>query len=634
MKKFVLAVLATVLCLASAMAGEKKVVWEKPGMIFGQSYAEFSINKVVFTKEETVVHIHAEYEPKYRIKFAEATVLRDEAGKTYAIRNGKAVEKGETDLVPGVEFWMPESGEADIALHFEPMPLGTKRFDLIESYEDGDFKFWNICDNKKYKTALPDDWKNIAYAKNETLPDAKLNKGTTKVRLQVLNYKPEMHFSMLVVGLKAPGDDEPLFLQFPLSDEGIATAEIPVQMAQQANVGLLDIGTTEVILAPNETVECLMDLAAPENKFVAFKGYLAKTNFDVAVSRRKLFVDDNSEEMLYRSLTACTTPEERIQAMTDWLEGMKKKVNALKITDAAKATLRMQAEHVLWDWRWNFAQNYMDYEIALGLKKYETVEERMQVLKALQKQMPPARFPRYYYYELMGEPYSPLVYDFWRYIPYYKDGNNIDILFSYPNKDGDTLRYNDDLRMAHVLTAEVNEPIAMANLEKIGSEDCKSLVREHYVEQRRKIEEASADKRIHYQELDDVAPDAILETILSRHPDEAVVIDIWATWCGPCRKGHADMAPWKEELERSNTPIVFVYLTDSHSPVNTWMEMIKDIPGEHYYLTKAQLNYIMEQYMSDGFPTYAVYGKDKQQRYLTVGYPGLQKMKEEIKKAL
>ena len=634
MKKLVLAVLATVLCLASAMAGEKKVMWEKPGMISNRSH-RFSINKVVFTKEETVVHFHVRYTPHSWIRFAEATVLRDEVGKTYAIRNGKAVEEGETDLVPGTEFWMPESGEADIALHFEPMPLGTKRFDLIESYEDGDFKFWNICDNKKYKTALPDDWKNIAYAKNETLPDAKLNGGTAKVRLQVLNYKPEMHFPMLVVGLKAPGDDEQLFLQFPLSDEGIATAEIPVQMAQQANV-VLDIGTTEVILAPNETVECLMDLAAPENKFVAFKGYLAKTNLDVAVSRHKLFVDDKSEEMLYRSLTACTTPEERVQAMTDWLEGMKKKVNALKITDAAKAMLRMQAEHVFWDWGMNYARNYMNYEIALGLKKHATVEEWRQTLKASEEQMPLTKFPRYYYYELMGEAYSPLVHDFWSDIPYYyyKDENSMGIFFSYPDKEGDTLRYNDDLRMAHILTARADEPIAMANLEKIGSEDCKAFVREYYAEQRKKMEEAAADKRIHYQELDDVAPEAILETILSRHPDKAVVVDIWATWCGPCRKGHADMAPWKEELERSNTPIVFVYLTDSHSPLNTWTEMIKDIPGEHYYLTKAQLNYIMEQYKSDGFPTYAVYGKDKQQRYLTVGYPGLQKMKEEIEKAL
>ena len=183
------------------MAGEKKVVWEKPNVVMNESASRgFTIKKVVFTEDETVLHLHKQYFPKYWIKFVEETVLRDENGKIYPALNGQAVEADETDLELGKEFWMPESGEVDIALHFSPLPIDTKVFDLIEGNEEGAFKFWNISDSKgKYKPALPAEWKNVKYAKNEVMPEAKLNKGMAKVHLKVLGYKPDMKFSLFVV---------------------------------------------------------------------------------------------------------------------------------------------------------------------------------------------------------------------------------------------------------------------------------------------------------------------------------------------------------------------------------------------------------------------------------------------------
>ena len=630
MKKLVLAVLATVLCLASAMAGEKKVMWEKPGMISNRSH-RFSINKVVFTKEETVVHFHVRYAPHSWIRFAEATVLHDEAGKTYAIRSGKAVEEGETDLVPGAEFWMPESGEADIALHFEPMSLDTKRFDLIESYEDGDFKFWNICDNKKYKTALPDDWKHIKYAKNETLPDAKLEKGTARMRMKVLGYKPEMKLALMFLGQEI-GNNLKVELAFPITDEGEMTAEIPLQYAQLAYVGIDGIWMAKMLLAPNETTECLMDLNMPEGKqIVAFKGYMARTNMDL-FEHPSVVKYNGMEKDLYNDLSQCQTPEARVAYLDKQLETAKKKANALKVTDGAKALLRMQAEENYIDWRTDWDMKYTNLEMVMGIRKHTKGTDIRQWWEENSKMMPKwAIDEKTDYFELLGETYSPCYPKFWQILPSANDEGMIASL----DRNGNPAKNNSDLRLTHWLIAsEPDESTAMEATEYIGSEDCKAFVRDYYAKQRKKMEEAAADKRIHYQELDDVAPEAILDTILSRHPGRAVVIDMWATWCGPCRAGHKDMAPLKEELKQGNTPVVFVYLTNTTSPLNTWMSMTAEIPGEHYYLTQAQFNYIMDQYNSDGVPTYAIYGKDKQQRYLTVGYPGLQKMKEEIEKAL
>lgn len=39
---------------------------------------------------------------------------------------------------------------------------------------------------------LPADWKNVQYAQDETLPDARINKGVATIKVKLLGYKPEM----------------------------------------------------------------------------------------------------------------------------------------------------------------------------------------------------------------------------------------------------------------------------------------------------------------------------------------------------------------------------------------------------------------------------------------------------------
>ena len=54
--------------------------------------------------------------------------------------------------------------------------IGTKEMDFMEGDFDGAFRFWNISDSKMKKdVVLPDDWKNVQYAKDETLPVARIS---------------------------------------------------------------------------------------------------------------------------------------------------------------------------------------------------------------------------------------------------------------------------------------------------------------------------------------------------------------------------------------------------------------------------------------------------------------------------
>ena len=144
-------------------------------------------------------------------------------------------------------------------------------------------------------------------------------------------------------------------------------------------------------------------------------------------------------------------------------------------------------------------------------------------------------------------------------------------------------------------------------------------------------EELAGNESVFFKKYDDVTPENILQTILDNYKGKAVLIDMWATWCGPCRAGHKTMAPLKEELKGRN--IKFVYITPPSSPPTTWLEMMKDIDGDHYYLTEEQNHYILSHFESEGIPTYAIYDTKGHQTYKSIGFPGNDVIRKELEKA-
>ena len=107
-------------------------------------------------------------------------------------------------------------------------------------------------------------------------------------------------------------------------------------------------------------------------------------------------------------------------------------------------------------------------------------------------------------------------------------------------------------------------------------------------------------------------------------------IDNWATWCGPCRMANKVMAPMKEELKDKD--IVYLYITGEVSPQKTWENMIPDIHGEHYRLTNAQWEYLSKSFGIRGVPTYLIIDRKGDIKFKQTGFPGVEKMKEELLK--
>jgi thiol-disulfide isomerase/thioredoxin len=131
-----------------------------------------------------------------------------------------------------------------------------------------------------------------------------------------------------------------------------------------------------------------------------------------------------------------------------------------------------------------------------------------------------------------------------------------------------------------------------------------------------------------------------LDQILASHRGKVVYIDIWGTWCGPCREEFA----YLEELKKrfNNKPVDFVYLAKESNPQpeKHWKQMAAyyKLNGRHILLDKNLVRYFSDLYSRNGsfaFPSYILI--NKQGKLVTLHAPRpseKEKLYKEIEKLL
>lgn len=98
------------------------------------------------------------------------------------------------------------------------------------------------------------------------------------------------------------------------------------------------------------------------------------------------------------------------------------------------------------------------------------------------------------------------------------------------------------------------------------------------------------------------------EDALSKYKGKVVLIDFWATWCGPCVASLPKMVDFKESLSRSDFEIVSISVDGEVDTVVEFIENDQEMPWVNWHI--GDQSPVAKEWGIDAFPTYILIDKE------------------------
>lgn len=608
-------------------------VIEKP-VFLASNTTSIEVSKVTLTDSTTVLDIFARYQPKYWIRIAGSSCLTDDKGNTYPVQSGIGIELDK-------EFWMPESGEAEFQLVFPRLRNGAKYFDFSEGPEvEGGFSIWGVQlkSNELPELQLPEDVLAQKVDKDASLVEPVLKYGEATIKGKVLDYRPGMPATVKVVAYSPlvgyDGD-----VDVTIEADGSFTHTMNVLCTSKVYLIYQGMMTNqaEIFVEPGQVSEVYLNIREASR---------LKSKFHAdAASYGRLYYYGGAMENVVREL------HEGNSLMAECFGT----VNKYDFTQKPEVLLDEYKKNLLS--KMELARKVLaESSLGQAMKTYLQGELDMRLLYSLQ-QAPNALTSEYMNTQKNWdrETYFAFMNKIQKSWPNSYVGKELYTVLNNPvallNSDYGTMvmlaemiqseyTIDEGLFTQMAATAKLYRGIKdFAPLTDAQKEEMKSLPEacQQYLSAANDnllatIEANKKKTGFRVNETGEVANEDLFASIISQFRGKVLLVDFWATWCGPCRNANKAMAPMKEELKDKD--IVYVYITGETSPKGTWENMIPDIHGEHFRVTDKQWAYLGNAMGIEGVPTYFVINREGDIKYKSVGFPGVAKMKEELVKVL
>lgn len=558
-----------------------------------------SFRQIALSDTATVIHARLTNPPGNWVSLSPKSVIIAD-GVSYPL-------KSTTGITPDTRTLIPDSGHINITMTFPAIPAEVKTIDFSEGPKSS-WKIWGIdltgtADHSVNQHDLP---AKVLADRSLPLPETVITKAdSTTINIHILGYHPEMGDKLrwganLLRG--QIGIDTPVIVD----EEGNATVKYLTSAPSKfflISLGRISNFGPGVIAAPGETLDLYVD--------THLSGiYNMRDNNETVV------IPDN-----YRSM---------------FVDGVYSNIH--NITGGKYFSMDLYSGE-LGDYRMN-GDDYTDLIISTyknlsdsidasglgpdGLRYFKAILMGDLVTAAADARL----ILRRNFYDTHHDWQMPVPDDSIpavlsaeniRTIAELIDFNNYDMLLSDEIKGNENIAVWENagidpgvvktVYLYYTAFYNAENGVMDTTLNAALRERCEPLADEveaHYASVKARLDALGSDQMA---ATPDVAPDEVFDAIIAPHKGKVIMVDLWNTWCGPCRSAIAETEPEKSG-ELSSDDIVWIYIANQTSPRGKYLTMINDIKGIHYRLEDDQWRAICNRFNVDGIPFYILVDRE------------------------
>lgn len=547
--------------------------------------SKIEIKKIILTDEQTQVDAVLYGEPGEAAVISSKTCLRT-TQQEFSLREAEGVSidgKTEPELIS-------KSGKHHVTLSFAPIPAGVHAVDFVEK-EEG-WIIWGVQLSKAEPYVyIPSFLQTNHLEQSQDLPAPRLKAGKSIINGYILGYDPQIALDVVF------RHSDWLFYNdwgktVKVRQDGSFHIETDLLLAGGAKLQI-NKAQLDLFLLPGKEMTVYIHL--PRLSMSASR--LLKDEYD----RKQKAWFDGAESLLNTELATWGYP----LALND----------SSKTLDLSDEEYNKQVQSEL-----ERLESDLDHDQRAGKAYKEYVSANMQI-NALVLQGARTKMQG-----IVNSPYDKYGYDYVTYLQYRE------------RDTGETLDLWEDIKKARNIYQNVVKEERLKSADKkmlasIEHPEISAYVREKIKTMQAVAERAKASEKYVIAELDTLVSGAdILPAIISQHRGNAVLVDFWATWCGPCRKSMPAVNVLKQRM--SSKDVVYVYVTGPSSPKEVWKTAIAEINGIHYRLTQKQWEYLCNSYGITGIPGYLVISYDGKLQDRYVGFPGVDILQRDLLRAM